>query len=143
MVKLTTPAQRAAWIAAQLDSIEGSGIIYTLTVANAHDIATLLRDRGHKVAAYTGATDPAEREQLEADLLDNRVKALVATSALGMASSFTSEPLPRPSRTTSRSAVRAEPPSAQRSSCCQATRTRTSGVTSLRWRFRQNPWCAG
>src|SRR5207302_5780793 len=71
-------------IASQLDSIEGSGIIYTLTVANAHDIATLLRDRGHKVAAYTGATDPAEREQLEADLLDNRVKALVATSALGM-----------------------------------------------------------
>src|SRR6201999_4462811 len=38
----------------------------------------------HKVAAYTGATDPAEREQLEADLLDNRIKALVATSALGM-----------------------------------------------------------
>ncbi|MBE1550065.1 ATP-dependent DNA helicase RecQ [Mycobacterium sp. OAS707] len=84
VVKLTTPAQRAAWIAAQLDSIDGSGIIYTLTVANAHDIATLLRDCGHKVAAYTGATDPAEREQLEADLLDNRVKALVATSALGM-----------------------------------------------------------
>jgi len=84
VVKLTTPAQRAAWIAAQLDSIEGSGIIYTLTVANAHDIAALLRDRGHRVAAYTGATDTAEREQLEADLLDNRIKALVATSALGM-----------------------------------------------------------
>src|SRR5215208_5632062 len=45
---------------------------------------TLLRDRGHKTAAYSGATDPTEREQLEADLLDNRVKALVATSALGM-----------------------------------------------------------
>jgi ATP-dependent DNA helicase RecQ len=84
VVKLTAPAERAAWIAAQLDSIEGSGIIYTLTVATAHDIAALLRDRGHKVAAYTGATDPAEREQLEAALLDNRVKALVATSALGM-----------------------------------------------------------
>ena len=53
-------------------------------MATAHDIAALLRDRGHKVAAYTGATDPAEREQFEADLLDNRVKALVATSALGM-----------------------------------------------------------
>jgi ATP-dependent DNA helicase RecQ len=84
VVKLATAPQRAAWVAAQLDSIEGSGIIYTLTVATAHDIAALLRDRGHKVAAYTGATDPAEREQLEADLLDNRVKALVATSALGM-----------------------------------------------------------
>ena len=84
VVTLATSPQRAAWVAAQLDSIEGSGIVYTLTVATAHDIAGLLRDRGHKVAAYTGATDPAEREQLEADLLDNRVKALVATSALGM-----------------------------------------------------------
>jgi ATP-dependent DNA helicase RecQ len=77
-------AQRAAWIAAQLDSLPGSGIIYTLTVAQANDVAALLRDRGHQVAAYTGATETAEREQLEADLLGNRVKALVATSALGM-----------------------------------------------------------
>jgi len=84
VVTLASAPHRAAWVAAQLDSIEGSGIIYTLTVATAHDIAALLRERGHKVAAYTGATDPAEREQLEADLLDNRVKALVATSALGM-----------------------------------------------------------
>src|SRR3981189_228934 len=84
VVTLATAPQRAAWVAAQLDSIEGSGIISTPPVATAHDIATLLRDRGHKVAAYTGTTDPAEREQLEADLLDNRVKALIATSALGM-----------------------------------------------------------
>ncbi|MDY6999672.1 MAG: helicase-related protein, partial [Actinomycetota bacterium] len=44
----------------------------------------LLREHGHQVASYTGATEAAEREQLEADLLDNRVKALIATSALGM-----------------------------------------------------------
>jgi len=84
VVTIPSAAQRAAWIAAQLDSLDGSGIIYTLTVAAARDLATLLRDTGHDVAAYTGATDPAEREQLEADLLANRVKALVATSALGM-----------------------------------------------------------
>ena len=78
------PAQRAAWIAEHLESLPGSGIVYTLTVAQAHDVAALLRERGHKVAAYTGATETAEREQLEADLLDNRVKALIATSALGM-----------------------------------------------------------
>ncbi|WP_029110845.1 RecQ family ATP-dependent DNA helicase [Mycobacterium sp. URHD0025] len=84
VVQVGTPAQRAAWIAANLDSLPGSGIIYTLTVAQAHDVAALLAERGHKVSAYTGSTDTAEREQLEADLLDNRVKALVATSALGM-----------------------------------------------------------
>jgi ATP-dependent DNA helicase RecQ len=77
-------AQRASWIAAHIDSLPGSGIIYTLTVAQAHDIAALLRDRGHQVASYTGSTETSEREQLELDLLANRVKALVATSALGM-----------------------------------------------------------
>ncbi len=84
VVQIASAAERVAWIAAQLNSLDGSGIIYTLTVAGARDLATLLQDLGHDVVAYTGATDPAEREQLEADLLGNRVKALVATSALGM-----------------------------------------------------------
>ncbi|MBB2774380.1 UNVERIFIED_ORG: ATP-dependent DNA helicase RecQ [Mycolicibacterium obuense] len=84
VVHAGNPAQRAAWIAAHLGDLPGSGIVYTLTVAQAHDIAALLREHGHPVAAYTGSTDPTEREQLEADLLANRVKALVATSALGM-----------------------------------------------------------
>jgi ATP-dependent DNA helicase RecQ len=78
------PAQRAAWLAAQLNSLPGSGIVYTLTVSQAHDVAALLREQGHAVASYTGSTEAAEREQLEADLLNNRVKALIATSALGM-----------------------------------------------------------
>ena len=84
VVKAGNPAQRAAWLAAHLDSLPGSGIVYTLTVAQAHDVAALLREQGHQVAAYTGWTEAAEREQLEADLLANRVKALIATSALGM-----------------------------------------------------------
>ena len=84
VVSAGNPAQRAAWLAAHIDSLPGSGIVYTLTVAQAHDIAALLRDRGHQVAAYTGSTEAAERAQLETDLLANRVKALIATSALGM-----------------------------------------------------------
>jgi ATP-dependent DNA helicase RecQ len=84
VVKAGNPAQRAAWLAAHIDSLPGSGIVYTLTVAQAHDVAALLRERGHAIAAYTGSTETAEREQLEADLLANRVKALIATSALGM-----------------------------------------------------------
>lgn len=84
VVTAGNPAQRAAWLAAHIDSLPGSGIVYTLTVAQAHDVASLLREQGHEVAAYTGSTEAAEREQLEGDLLANRVKALVATSALGM-----------------------------------------------------------
>ncbi|QZT62276.1 RecQ family ATP-dependent DNA helicase [Mycolicibacterium austroafricanum] len=84
VVNAGNPAQRAAWLVAQLDSLPGSGIVYTLTVAQAHDVASLLAEQGHQVAAYTGATEASEREQLESDLLGNRVKALIATSALGM-----------------------------------------------------------
>ncbi|NKZ68446.1 DEAD/DEAH box helicase [Rhodococcus hoagii] len=53
--------QRAAWLAEHLDELPGSGIIYTLTVSAARDLASLLADRGHQVAAYTGQTDAAER----------------------------------------------------------------------------------
>ncbi|GAA5161260.1 RecQ family ATP-dependent DNA helicase [Ornithinimicrobium tianjinense] len=79
-----TPEQRLGWIVAHLGSLPGSGIIYCLTVSAAEDVAAALRSAGHEVASYTGRTDPEERERLEAALRDNRVKALVATSALGM-----------------------------------------------------------
>ncbi|WP_127128268.1 RecQ family ATP-dependent DNA helicase [Georgenia sp. SYP-B2076] len=75
---------RVAWLGQQLGRHTGSGIIYTLTVAAAQEVSEQLRAAGHEVRAYTGQTDTTEREQLEADLKANRVKALVATSALGM-----------------------------------------------------------
>ncbi|MDQ6715618.1 MAG: RecQ family ATP-dependent DNA helicase [Actinomycetota bacterium] len=84
VLPLAAPEQRVAWLLAHLDELPGSGIIYTLTVSGADDVASTLREAGHEVRSYTGRTDPADRERLEADLRDNRVKALVATSALGM-----------------------------------------------------------
>ncbi|GAA2032330.1 RecQ family ATP-dependent DNA helicase [Yaniella flava] len=75
---------RIGWLIDHLEQFESSGIIYTLTVAAAQDIAQALQTAGHNVAAYTGATAPEERTELEQALKDNRVKALVATSALGM-----------------------------------------------------------
>ncbi|XVQ09034.1 RecQ family ATP-dependent DNA helicase [Spirillospora sp. CA-255316] len=84
VVRLAEPERRIAWLGEHLDALPGSGIVYTLTVAAAHEIAGYLRDRGYEVAAYSGQTEPAERLQAERDLLDNKLKALVATSALGM-----------------------------------------------------------
>ncbi len=84
VVRLKTAQQRLAWLADHLNEFEGSGIVYCLTVAATQEIADYLRARGHTVAAYSGQTDPTEREALEADLAAGRVKALVATSALGM-----------------------------------------------------------
>ena len=84
VVQLPDPTQRAAWIAQYLQRVEGSGIIYCLTVAAAHDLAEALETAGWNVAAYTGRTEAEERERLEAALINNELKALVATSALGM-----------------------------------------------------------
>ncbi|GAB3072812.1 RecQ family ATP-dependent DNA helicase [Intrasporangium mesophilum] len=84
VLPLAAPEQRLAWLIAHLGELPGSGIVYTLTVAAAEDVAVALREAGHEVAAYTGRTEPAERIRLEEALRDNQVKALVATSALGM-----------------------------------------------------------
>src|SRR4051812_23994183 len=84
VVRLPNAAARLAWLAEKLPELPGSGIIYTLTVAAAEEVASFLRERGFEVSAYSGKTEQAERLQAEEDLLANRVKAVVATSALGM-----------------------------------------------------------
>jgi ATP-dependent DNA helicase RecQ len=86
VVSLPTAHQRLGWLAARLaeGSLPGSGIVYTLTVAAAHETAAFLREQSIEVSAYSGKDDQARRLQAEDDLLANRVKALVATSALGM-----------------------------------------------------------
>ncbi|WP_298561915.1 RecQ family ATP-dependent DNA helicase [Streptomyces luteogriseus] len=84
VLRLSDAAHRMAWLAEHLDELPGSGIIYTLTVAAAEEVTAFLRQRGHTVASYTGKTENADRQQAEEDLLANKVKALVATSALGM-----------------------------------------------------------
>ncbi|MFJ7629521.1 RecQ family ATP-dependent DNA helicase [Streptomyces sp. NPDC097595] len=83
-LRLPNAAHRLAWLGDHLKELPGSGIIYTLTVAAAEEITAYLRQCGHTVASYTGRTENAERQQAEDDLLANRLKALVATSALGM-----------------------------------------------------------
>ncbi|MBM0233506.1 RecQ family ATP-dependent DNA helicase [Micromonospora sp. STR1_7] len=84
VLDLPSPAHRLAWLADHLDELPGSGIVYTLTVAAAGETAEFLRSRGYPVASYTGQADDADRRAAEQDLLDNKIKALVATSALGM-----------------------------------------------------------
>ena len=84
VLRLPSTSVRLAWLLEHLEQLPGSGIIYALTIGAAEDTAQALTDAGHRVAAYTGRTDAAEREELETALKENQVKALVATSALGM-----------------------------------------------------------
>ena len=82
-IRMPGQTERLAWLAERLPSLPGSGIVYTLTVRDAGLVAAWLLSRGIEVAAYTGETGP-NRKALEQALLDNQVKALVATTALGM-----------------------------------------------------------
>ncbi|MEB4616484.1 RecQ family ATP-dependent DNA helicase, partial [Leucobacter sp. M11] len=84
VLELPDSRARLGWLLSHLAELTGSGIIYALTVSAAEDTARLLRDAGHAVRAYTGRTDTDEREESERMLKDNELKALVATSALGM-----------------------------------------------------------
>ncbi len=81
-IKLPNRAERMAWLADRLAEIPGSGIIYTLTIRDAERVASWLQYKGLNVQAYTARSQ--NREELEQALLANRVKALVATVALGM-----------------------------------------------------------
>ncbi|MCD9622506.1 RecQ family ATP-dependent DNA helicase [Rhabdothermincola salaria] len=78
------PLERYAWADRALHTLEGSGIVYVATVAETERLSAYLRHQGHHVAPYSGQLDPAQRAATEDDLRANRVKAVVATSALGM-----------------------------------------------------------
>ncbi|WP_111767194.1 RecQ family ATP-dependent DNA helicase [Nakamurella deserti] len=84
VLKLGDQPTRLAWLAENLRTLTGSGIIYCLTVAATAEVSEYLTGAGYDVASYSGQTAPADRERAEQDLQQNRVKALVATSALGM-----------------------------------------------------------
>lgn len=82
---ISHPSQvaRMAWLATHVPNIQGSGIIYTLTIRDAVQIAGWMQSRGIQAHSYSGETGD-RRVELENALLENRVKALVATTALGM-----------------------------------------------------------
>ena len=82
-IRLPRQSERLAWLAEHVPLLPGHGIIYALTVRDANQVADWLQTRGIKVEAYTGKTGE-RREELEHALLGNRVKALAATTALGM-----------------------------------------------------------
>ncbi len=87
VVSSLTPIQRYAWVVDHLPKLAGSGIVYVLTVADAERLAQAIREvhgEDYPVAAYTGKQDSDVRHRLEDRLRGNQLKALVATSALGM-----------------------------------------------------------
>ncbi len=83
-IMLPTQSARLAWLAEQVPRMPGSGIIYCLTIKDTQNVANWLQSEGIEAHAYSGRIEHDERIELEDRLLRNDLKALVATSALGM-----------------------------------------------------------
>jgi ATP-dependent DNA helicase RecQ len=84
VLELPRPAQRLAWLVERLPELPGSGIVYTLTKRDAEQVAGFLTANGIAAEAYSGEQESEERVATEERLLRNELKAVVATSALGM-----------------------------------------------------------
>lgn len=83
-INLRSQAERMAWLAGVLPELPGSGIVYTLTVPDSKGLAQWLESQGIDAEPYYGSLESNEREILENRLLNNEIKALVSTVALGM-----------------------------------------------------------
>lgn len=88
-IVLKSIAERLAWLADNIPKIEGSGIVYCLTRKDAYRVSEWLKHVGIDSHHYWGGKIPDSQgedlsPELEDKLLDNNVKVLVATSALGM-----------------------------------------------------------
>src|SRR4051812_39009272 len=84
VVELPAQADRLAWLATHVPELPGSGIVYTLTKRDADTVADWLNGHGVPAEAYSGEVDTQRRVAVEERLLRNELKAVVATSALGM-----------------------------------------------------------
>lgn len=84
-IRLSSQSERLAWLAENLPKFKGSGIIYCLTVADTERVTGWLKKKGFTAEAYHAGNDGnINRSALEQAFLNNEIKILVATVALGM-----------------------------------------------------------
>lgn len=83
-IKIKDSAERLAWLALNVPNLQGSGIIYCLTISSTIRVAEYLVSKGINARAYSADLGNFERQQLESMFDKNQIKCLVATVALGM-----------------------------------------------------------
>lgn len=83
-ISMPIQSERLAWLAINIPKMRGSGIVYTLTQRDAERVAEWLKISGISAEVYHAGLQTEDKENLEQRLLNNNIKALVATVALGM-----------------------------------------------------------
>ena len=86
VLDLPDRAARLVWIDKNLEKLPGTGIVYCLTKRDVDLVAGYLEQRGHRVARYRSGDDIDQEEKDESleKLLKNDIKAVIASTALGM-----------------------------------------------------------
>ncbi|EKE11639.1 MAG: hypothetical protein ACD_15C00045G0022 [uncultured bacterium] len=79
-----TPTQRLDEVLRIIKSLDGSGIVYSLSRKNAEDIARYLQKNNISAQAYHAGMNASRREKIQNDFMENRFKVIVATVAFGM-----------------------------------------------------------
>jgi hypothetical protein len=64
MLETSSQPERMAWLAQVVPGLEGSGVIYVLTVADTTRVASFLRTQGIDAHAYSGETESERRLEL-------------------------------------------------------------------------------
>lgn len=83
-LNLPTAEEKYAWIAKNIDKFQGSGIIYATTIRECERLAAWLRHNAINASAYHSDLNEEAKITLETQLINNEIKVLVSTIALGM-----------------------------------------------------------
>jgi ATP-dependent DNA helicase RecQ len=77
-------AYRLALVKNLIGDFSGTGIIYCLTIQDANLVGAWLESNNISTGIYTGETNSILRPEIEQSLINNEIKVVVATQALGM-----------------------------------------------------------
>lgn len=80
----TQDADKRAAVVDEVAQLPTPGLVYTATRRDTERYAEQLQARGLRAAAYHAGMSAKSRERVHQDLLDDRLDAVVATSAFGM-----------------------------------------------------------
>lgn len=84
VVKVQSEDEKMIWLAENLNSINGTGLIYTGTRIDTEVYANWLRFVGINATDYNAGFDADTRKSIEQGLMQNKWKCIVSTNALGM-----------------------------------------------------------
>lgn len=90
VIEMESQIKRLAWLAENIKNINGAGIVYCSTTKDCERVAEWLQGNGINALPYHSEIETEEfkteelRVQYESLLIENKVKVLVSTVALGM-----------------------------------------------------------